>query len=83
METMDKETFEYKFGNELTYTTVLSDQSVVDLKPDGSNTVVQYENRMELIQLVQKARLEENKDQVTRVFNDEVKEKGGRDSGKL
>ncbi|XP_072366834.1 E3 ubiquitin-protein ligase HECTD3 [Scyliorhinus torazame] len=64
METMDKEIFEFKFGNELTYTTVLSDHSVVDLKPDGSNTVVQYEDRKEFIKLVQKAKLEENKDQI-------------------
>uniref|UniRef100_A0A4W3I874 HECT domain containing 3 n=1 Tax=Callorhinchus milii TaxID=7868 RepID=A0A4W3I874_CALMI len=64
METMDKETYEFKFGNELTYTTVLSDHSVVDLIPDGSNAIVQYEDRKEFIRLVQKVRLEESKDQI-------------------
>lgn len=64
MEVMDKDTFEFKFGNELTYTTVLSDQRMVELIPNGSNTVVRYEDRKEFIRLVQKARLEESKEQV-------------------
>lgn len=62
---MDKDTFEFKFGNELTYTTVLSDQRMVELIPNGSSTVVRYEDRKEFIRLVQKARLEESKEQVT------------------
>lgn len=65
MEGMDKETFEFKFGNELTYTTVLSDQRMVDLIPGGTRTVVHYEDRLDFIRLVQKARLEESKEQVT------------------
>lgn len=64
MEVMDRDTFEFKFGNELTYTTVLSDQRMVELIPNGSNTVVHYEDRKEFIRLVQKARLEESKEQV-------------------
>lgn len=64
MEMMDKDTFEFKFGNELTYTTVLSDQRMVELIPNGSNTVVKYEDRKEFIRLVRKARLEESKEQV-------------------
>ncbi|NXD14182.1 HECD3 ligase, partial [Nothocercus nigrocapillus] len=64
MEVMDKDTFEFKFGNELTYTTVLSDQRVVELIPNGSSTVVRYEDRKEFIRLVQKARLEESKEQI-------------------
>ncbi|NXX77790.1 HECD3 ligase, partial [Urocolius indicus] len=64
MEVMDKDTFEFKFGNELTYTTVLSDQRVVELIPGGSSTVVRYEDRKEFIRLVQKARLEESKEQI-------------------
>ncbi|NXY26034.1 HECD3 ligase, partial [Atrichornis clamosus] len=64
MEVMDKDTFEFKFGNELTYTTVLSDQRVVELIPNGSNTVVRYEDRKEFIRLVQQARLEESKEQI-------------------
>uniref|UniRef100_A0A7M4FJC7 HECT domain E3 ubiquitin protein ligase 3 n=1 Tax=Crocodylus porosus TaxID=8502 RepID=A0A7M4FJC7_CROPO len=64
MEMMDKDTFEFKFGNELTYTTVLSDQRMVELIPSGSNTVVKYEDRKEFIRLVRKARLEESKEQI-------------------
>uniref|UniRef100_A0A8B9PSA0 E3 ubiquitin-protein ligase HECTD3 n=1 Tax=Apteryx owenii TaxID=8824 RepID=A0A8B9PSA0_APTOW len=64
MEVMDKDTFEFKFGNELTYTTVLSDQRMVELIPNGSSTVVLYEDRKEFIRLVQKARLEESKEQI-------------------
>uniref|UniRef100_A0A803W8M9 HECT domain E3 ubiquitin protein ligase 3 n=1 Tax=Ficedula albicollis TaxID=59894 RepID=A0A803W8M9_FICAL len=64
MEVMDKDTFEFKFGNELTYTTVLSDQRMVELIPNGSNTAVRYEDRREFIRLVQKARLEESKEQI-------------------
>ncbi|KAJ6659445.1 hypothetical protein lerEdw1_018679 [Lerista edwardsae] len=64
MEGMDKETFEFKFGNELTYTTVLSDQRMVDLIPGGTRTVVHHEDRLDFIRLVQKARLEESKEQI-------------------
>ncbi|XP_058031226.1 E3 ubiquitin-protein ligase HECTD3 [Ahaetulla prasina] len=64
MEGMDKETFEFKFGNELTYTTVLSDQRMVELIPGGIRTAVHYENRLEFIHLVQKARLNESKEQI-------------------
>uniref|UniRef100_A0A8C0IM63 HECT domain E3 ubiquitin protein ligase 3 n=1 Tax=Chelonoidis abingdonii TaxID=106734 RepID=A0A8C0IM63_CHEAB len=64
MEVMDKETFEFKFGQELTYTTVLSDQRMVELIPNGGRTVVRYEDRKEFIRLVQKARLEESKEQI-------------------
>lgn len=61
---MDKETFEFKFGKELTFTTVLSDQQVVELVPGGAGIVVGYEDRSRFVQLVQKARLEESKEQV-------------------
>ncbi|MGH0185882.1 UNVERIFIED_CONTAM: hypothetical protein FKN15_019390 [Acipenser sinensis] len=64
MESMDKETFEFKFGSELTYTTLLSDGRVVELSPGCSSTVVKYEDRKEFIRLVQKARLEESREQI-------------------
>ena len=64
MEGMDMETFEFKFGKELTFTTVLSDQQVVELIPGGAGIVVGFEDRSRFIQLVQKARLEESKEQV-------------------
>ncbi|RXM29080.1 E3 ubiquitin-protein ligase HECTD3, partial [Acipenser ruthenus] len=64
MESMDKETFEFKFSSELTYTTLLSDGRVVELSPGCSSTVVKYEDRKEFIRLVQKARLEESREQI-------------------
>ncbi|NXP31552.1 HECD3 ligase, partial [Leiothrix lutea] len=67
LERVDKEGFEFMFGKELTYTTVLSDQRMVELIPNGSNTAVRYEDRKEFIRLVQKARLEESKEQIAAI----------------
>ncbi|XP_077084515.1 E3 ubiquitin-protein ligase HECTD3 [Siphateles boraxobius] len=64
MEHMDKDTFDFKFGLELVYTTPLSDGRLVELIPGGSGVVVRYEDRMEFIRLVQKSRLEESREQV-------------------
>uniref|UniRef100_A0AAY4BE85 HECT domain containing 3 n=1 Tax=Denticeps clupeoides TaxID=299321 RepID=A0AAY4BE85_9TELE len=64
METMDKETFDFKFGEELVYTTQLSDGRLVELTPGGSGVVVRYEDRMDFVKLVKKARLEESREQI-------------------
>ncbi|KAM6263225.1 E3 ubiquitin-protein ligase HECTD3-like isoform 2-T2 [Spheniscus humboldti] len=64
LEGVDREAFEFMFGRELTYTMVRSDQRVVELIPNGSSTVVRYEDRKEFIRLLQRARLEESKDQI-------------------
>nr|XP_047914919.1 E3 ubiquitin-protein ligase HECTD3-like [Anser cygnoides] len=64
LEGVDREAFDFMFGRELTYTTVLSDQRVVELIPNGGSTVVRFEDRKDFIRLVQKARLEESKEQV-------------------
>nr|XP_046264244.1 E3 ubiquitin-protein ligase HECTD3-like isoform X2 [Scatophagus argus] len=64
MENMDQETFEFRFGDELVYTTLLSDDQMVELIPGGSHVTVRYEDRSEFIRLVQKARLEESKQQI-------------------
>ncbi|NXV91486.1 HECD3 ligase, partial [Calonectris borealis] len=64
LEGLDREAFEFMFGRELTYTMVRSDQRVVELIPNGGSTVVRYEDRKEFIRLVQKARLEESKEQI-------------------
>ncbi|KAM7106509.1 E3 ubiquitin-protein ligase HECTD3-like isoform 2-T2 [Ciconia maguari] len=61
---VDREAFEFMFGRELTYTIAQSDQRVVELIPNGSSTVVHYEDRKEFIRLVQRARLEESKEQI-------------------
>lgn len=68
MENMDQETFEFRFGEELVYTTLLSDGQMVELIPGGSNVGVRYEDRKEFIRLVQNARLEEGKQQVEHRF---------------
>uniref|UniRef100_A0A8C9EIS6 E3 ubiquitin-protein ligase HECTD3 n=1 Tax=Pavo cristatus TaxID=9049 RepID=A0A8C9EIS6_PAVCR len=67
LEEVDREAFNFMFGKELTYTTVRSDQRVVELIPKGASTVVRFEDRMEFIRLVQKARLEESKEQVAAI----------------
>ncbi|XP_043941704.1 E3 ubiquitin-protein ligase HECTD3-like [Protopterus annectens] len=67
LETMDKEAFEFQFGNELNYTTMLSDQNVVELIPGGSHIPVKYEDRKEFIQLVQQVRLQESKIQIAAI----------------
>ncbi|KAK9538818.1 hypothetical protein VZT92_003967 [Zoarces viviparus] len=64
MENLDQETYEFRFGEELVYTTLLSDNQMVELIPGGSNVAVRYEDRSEFIRLVQKARLEESKQQI-------------------
>lgn len=68
MENMDKETFEFRFGEELVYTTPTTDGEMVELIPGGSNIAVRYEDRSEFVHLVQKARLEESKQQVWSQF---------------
>ena len=61
---MDKETFEAHFADELTYTTVLSDHRLVELKGEGSGVKVQYEDRMKFCKLMQEARMQESSTQV-------------------
>lgn len=68
MENMDKETFEFRFGEELVYNTLLTDGQMVELIPGGSSVAVRYEDRSEFVRLVQKARLEESKQQVGHAF---------------
>uniref|UniRef100_A0A3B4DS82 HECT domain containing 3 n=1 Tax=Pygocentrus nattereri TaxID=42514 RepID=A0A3B4DS82_PYGNA len=67
MEHMDKETFDFKFGQELVYSTPLSDGRLVELIPGGGSVVVRYEDRMEFVRLVQKARLEESREQIAAI----------------
>lgn len=63
MENMDKDTFEFRFGDELVYTTPLSDGQLMELIPGGGNVSVRYDDRKEFIRLVEKARLEESRQQ--------------------
>ncbi|XP_062872482.1 E3 ubiquitin-protein ligase HECTD3 [Trichomycterus rosablanca] len=67
MEHMDKATFEFKFGQELVYSTPLSDGRPLELIPAGSSVVVKYEERLEFIHLVKKVRLEESRQQIAAI----------------
>lgn len=64
MDSMDEETFKAFFGEERTWTTVLSDGSCVPLRPNGADEIVTYEERHEYSQLVQKHRMAESEAQV-------------------
>ncbi|XP_013403036.1 E3 ubiquitin-protein ligase HECTD3 isoform X2 [Lingula anatina] len=64
METLDQETFEAHFGEDRTWTTVLSDGTPLPLKSADSDSAVQYEDRVEYIKLVQEARMNECEEQV-------------------
>ncbi|XP_030844252.1 E3 ubiquitin-protein ligase HECTD3 [Strongylocentrotus purpuratus] len=64
IESMDRETFEASFAGELTYTTSLSDQTIVPLKDGCTDTHVLYDDRQEYCRLVKKARMAECTEQV-------------------
>ncbi|XP_068728218.1 E3 ubiquitin-protein ligase HECTD3-like [Montipora capricornis] len=64
LESMDKDSFDMKFGGVLTYTTVLSDSTLVNLVPGGVDKFVDYEDRIEYIKLVQSCRMSEGKQQI-------------------
>ena len=64
MDSMDEESFMAYFGEERTWTTVLSNGHTVPLRPDGADSVVAYEDRHEYSQLVQAVRLSETDRQV-------------------
>lgn len=64
LETIDKESFNVKFGGVLTYTTVLSDNTLVNLVPGGADKFVDYEDRTEYIRLVRNCRMGEGKLQI-------------------
>jgi E3 ubiquitin-protein ligase HECTD3 len=68
IEKMDKDTYDdtynTTFDSMRTWTVVLSDGTSVPLKPDGNQLSVSYEERLEYVQLVREARLNETKQQV-------------------
>jgi hypothetical protein len=61
---MDEETFMSFFGDERTWTTVLSDGTCVPLKPDGADEIVMHADRFEYSELVQQVRMSESDSQV-------------------
>jgi len=64
MENMDEEAFSAYFGGERTWTTVLSDGTLVPLRPDGIDSLVLHEERLEYALAVQETRMNESKEQV-------------------
>lgn len=68
MKTMDEDAFKAYFGDELMWTTMLSNGSVVHLKPghdDGAiSQHVQFADRQHYISLVKQARMSESQQQV-------------------
>lgn len=64
LETMDKDSFNMKFGGVLTFTTVLSDNTLVNLVPGGADKFVEYEERTEYTSLVRNCRMSEGKVQI-------------------
>ncbi|EDV23348.1 uncharacterized protein TRIADDRAFT_27944, partial [Trichoplax adhaerens] len=64
LESMSEERFNNDYADALTYSTNLSDGSTVDLKSNGSETSVLYEDRLHYVQLVREARLHEVDDQI-------------------
>lgn len=64
LESMDKDCFNVKFGGVLTYTTVLSDNTLVNLVPGGADKFVDYEDRTDYIRLVRNCRMAEGKQQI-------------------
>ena len=69
IERMDKNEYENKFANEKTWSCTLSDGTNYDLKPNGSQLPVLYEERVEYCEAVKKARLSESDRQVNKRFN--------------
>ncbi|KAJ7383020.1 hypothetical protein OS493_031190, partial [Desmophyllum pertusum] len=64
LESSDKDSFNMKFGGVLTYTAVLSDNTLVNLVPGGADKFVDYEDRTEYIRLVRNCRMCEGKMQI-------------------
>lgn len=64
LESIDKDSFNTKFGGVLTFTTVLSDNTLVNLVPGGADRYVEYEERTEYIKLVRSCRMCEGKTQI-------------------
>ncbi|XP_074642491.1 E3 ubiquitin-protein ligase HECTD3-like [Tubulanus polymorphus] len=64
---MDEETFVAHFGDYLMWCTVLSDGTTVELKPNGANIPVLYDERNEFCRQVQKLRMTEADEQVNAI----------------
>ena len=64
LEIQDEESYQSNYGNECTFSTVLSDGRHVELLPGGEGRVVKPEERQEYACLVRRARMTEFTKQV-------------------
>lgn len=61
---MDKEDYDLKYANEITWSCVLSDGTMHKLQSNGNLKYVTYEERLEYCELVKSVRLAESDKQV-------------------
>ena len=61
---MSEEEYNFKFSKEKTWSCTLSDGSNFELKLNGNNEYVNYEDRLAYVELVKKARIHESDKQV-------------------
>ena len=66
IDTAEADTLQHEIHQ--SFTTALSDQSIVELLPNGANTFVTHANRMQYVQLVVAARLSEHTAQVAAIL---------------
>ena len=64
MAKMSEEDYNMKFAREKTWSCILSDGTNHELKPNGNDEYVNYEDRLEYIELVKNARIHESDKQV-------------------
>lgn len=64
LEVLDEDSYQSNYGNECTFSTVLSDGRRVELLPGGEGRVVKPEERQEYASLVRRTRMTEFTKQV-------------------
>lgn len=64
-----EEDYNIKFAKEKTWTCILSDGTNYELKPNGNDEYVKYQDRLEYIELVKKARIHESDKQLNALKN--------------
>ena len=64
MAKVSEEDYNIKFAKEKTWNCILSDGSNYELKPNGNEEYVSYQDRLEYIEMVKKARIRESDRQV-------------------
>ena len=68
IEKLDRVDYELTYGNEITWTCVLSDGTQHKLRPDGNQHPVAYDDRLDYCDQVKRVRLAECDKQVNKEF---------------